>query len=187
MSGGSGAISNGVKYYFIAFNESGTTIKDDSYGNGTWDNSVDRSWTSIGFQPDFLLIYAYSGSQTPVFRIGSVAAATDKSFKFTATAGLTGRIKSLDANSFTSVAGQAEVYASWQTNPYYLATSGGTALPVQLTSFEAQKDGNNVQLHWQTGSEINSDHFEIMHSTDGINFEPIGTVPSAGSSNTWLD
>jgi hypothetical protein len=42
-------------------------------------------------------------------------------------------------------------------------------------------------LHWQTGSEINSDHFEIMHSADGINFESIGTVPSAGSSNTWLD
>jgi len=187
-SGGTGAISNGVKYYFIAFNNSGTTIKESSYSCGTFDNTSDRTFTDMGFQPDFLLIYAYNGGPaTPVFRIGSVAAATDKSFKFTATAGLTGRIKAFTASGFTAGANQTEVMVSWQTQHYYLATSGGTALPVQLTSFEAMKDNNNVLLHWQTGSEINSDRFEIMHSTDGVTFEKIGTMPAAGSSNDWLD
>jgi hypothetical protein len=187
FSGGTGAISNAVNYYYIAFNNSGTTIKESSYSCGGFDNSIDRTFTDMGFQPDFLLIYSFNALATPVFRIGSVAAATDKSFKFTATAGLTGRIKAFTASGFTAGASQTEVMVSWQTQHYYLATSGGTALPVQLTSFEAQKDGENVQLHWQTGSEINSDHFEIMHSTDGTNFELMGSVPAAGSSNTWLD
>lgn len=176
--------NNGVNYYYIAFNESGTTIKENSW---TANNGADNySVTDMGFQPDFLVVYSPTAqTQAPVFRIGSVSSSTDKSFQFTATASASNLIQSFAASGF-SAGNDNKVNYAWQTH-HYFATSGGTALPVQLTSFEAQKDGNNVFLHWQTGSEINSDRFEIMHSTDGTNFELIGSVPAAGSSSTWLD
>ena len=176
--------NTGVNYYYIAFNESGTTIKEDSWtaGNGSDGYAV----TAMGFQPDFLMVYSPTAqTQAPVFRIGSVPNTTDKSFQFTATASAANLIQSFSATGF-SAGNDNKVNYAWQTH-YYFATSGGTALPVQLTSFEAMKDNNNVLLHWQTGSEINSSHFTIMHSTDGNNFESIGTVSAAGSSNTWLD
>jgi hypothetical protein len=65
--------------------------------------------------------------------------------------------------------------------------SGGTSLPVQMTSFDAAKEGRNVNLTWETASEINSDHFEILHSTDGVNFESIGTLQAKGTTNQKSD
>ncbi len=67
-----------------------------------------------------------------------------------------------------------------------------TPLPVELLSFEANCDDNNVELNWTTASEINNDYFTIERSSDAVNFEPIGTVNGNGNSNslqkyTWTD
>lgn len=61
-----------------------------------------------------------------------------------------------------------------QTNPI--------ALPVTLTSFTAEKSGNDVLLKWQTGAEINSRTFVVEYGTDGRNFTAIGQVAAAGNS-----
>ena len=52
-----------------------------------------------------------------------------------------------------------------------------------LTSFEAKLSGRVVDLKWSTASEINSEKFNIQRSTDGLNFETIGTLKGAGTSN----
>ena len=39
----------------------------------------------------------------------------------------------------------------------------GQLLPVELTAFEAQLDGDAVLLHWQTASETNNAGFEVQH------------------------
>jgi hypothetical protein len=39
----------------------------------------------------------------------------------------------------------------------------------------------------QTASEINSSHFEIYRSTDGLDYEMLGTLESAGNSQALLD
>jgi trimeric autotransporter adhesin len=57
-------------------------------------------------------------------------------------------------------------------------------IPVTLTSFEAAPINKDVVLNWQTSQEINSDHFEIERSSDGINFTSIGRMFAAGSSNS---
>jgi hypothetical protein len=57
-----------------------------------------------------------------------------------------------------------------------------TALPVELLSFQANKQANLIALTWQTASESNSSHFEIQRSFDGVNFTTIGTVKAAGNS-----
>lgn len=56
-------------------------------------------------------------------------------------------------------------------------------LPVELTSFSAFAKDNDVELIWETSSEINNSHFEIQHSTDGRIFETIGQVQGLGTSN----
>ena len=55
-------------------------------------------------------------------------------------------------------------------------------LPVQLILFEAEKYKKDVLLTWQTASEINSSHFEILHSTNGVDFEVLATIGAAGNS-----
>lgn len=56
--------------------------------------------------------------------------------------------------------------------------------PVKMGSFDVTKQGSNAVLNWTTVSEINSDHFEIERSTDGINFVKVGTKQAAGNSSS---
>ena len=58
-----------------------------------------------------------------------------------------------------------------------------TVLPVELLYFKAEKNEKSVNLKWETASEINSDYFEILHSTDNINFKSIGKLNAVGNSN----
>ncbi|MFK7948809.1 MAG: S8 family serine peptidase [Saprospiraceae bacterium] len=57
------------------------------------------------------------------------------------------------------------------------------ALPVELTAFAAKAvDNNFIQLNWQTATEINNKGFEILRSTDGVEFEQIGYQTGKGNS-----
>jgi len=60
----------------------------------------------------------------------------------------------------------------------------GGPVPVKLFSFTAQKVNNNALLKWITEIEINSDHFMVQRSDDGINFTDRGKVNAQGNSNT---
>jgi hypothetical protein len=60
-------------------------------------------------------------------------------------------------------------------------------LPVQLLSFTGYHDGEHNVLNWTTATEFNSDYFQVERSLDGQNFEALGTVSAAGSSNTPKD
>lgn len=59
------------------------------------------------------------------------------------------------------------------------------SLPVELTSFDAV-DGEDcsIELTWKTASESNNAYFNIERSTDGVNYEIIGTVQGNGNSST---
>ena len=59
-----------------------------------------------------------------------------------------------------------------------------TIIPVELLTFDGYLlDNKNVQLHWTTATELNSDYFDIEKSTDGKNFFYIGKTKAAGRSN----
>ena len=62
-----------------------------------------------------------------------------------------------------------------------------TPLPIELLSFDAVADGDQVRLTWTTATEINNDYFTIERSSDGINFEPILLHEGAGNSQTVID
>jgi dienelactone hydrolase len=61
---------------------------------------------------------------------------------------------------------------------------GLSALPVSYSYFNGQNNGNINVLSWATTSEVNSSRFDIMRSTDGINFTIAGTVTSKGSAGS---
>lgn len=59
-----------------------------------------------------------------------------------------------------------------------------TVLPIELKEFTAeyQMEHDVVDLVWVTDSELNSSHFEVEKSTDGVNFRTISTVNAMGNS-----
>lgn len=55
-------------------------------------------------------------------------------------------------------------------------------LPVELTRFTAEPQGEDALLKWATASEHDNDHFDVEASADGRTFRRIGQVPGHGSS-----
>lgn len=72
---------------------------------------------------------------------------------------------------------------------YTLATKDFTVspLPVELVRFDAQPEGRQVSVTWQTASEFNSSHFEVLQSTDGENWSSVGRVSAQGNSTETTD
>lgn len=56
-------------------------------------------------------------------------------------------------------------------------------LPVTLRQFSGAAAGKQVNLKWQTVNEINNHHFAIEHSTDGTNFNSVGTVNASTNAS----
>ncbi len=63
----------------------------------------------------------------------------------------------------------------------------GTALPLTWMSFNAKAVNKNVELDWITAREINTDHFDIERSDDGVHFSKIGTVVSSKNTSAESD
>jgi len=62
-------------------------------------------------------------------------------------------------------------------------STGDIALPVEWArKLSAKKIGDKIQLDFATSSEINSSHFDILHSSDGKNYSVIGRIEAQGNS-----
>jgi hypothetical protein len=59
-----------------------------------------------------------------------------------------------------------------------------TLLPVELTKFAAVVSGSNVQLEWETATELNNYGFEIERSIDELNFERLSFVEGSINSTS---
>ncbi len=55
-------------------------------------------------------------------------------------------------------------------------------VPVELTSFTASSNGEEVTLNWSTATELNNQGFEIERSEDNVSFNKIGFVPGFGTT-----
>lgn len=77
--------------------------------------------------------------------------------------------------------------------PLYLtpaATFSATTLaplPVTLTEWNAVNNGIGIQLKWTTAYEENASHYNILRSTNGVNFTVIASVPAKGNSQSALN
>jgi hypothetical protein len=57
-----------------------------------------------------------------------------------------------------------------------------SALPISLSTFDVNQNGDLVAIEWTTETETNNDFFSVMKSYDAITFDVIGDVPGAGTS-----
>lgn len=92
---------------------------------------------------------------------------------------------SILGGSSTLTAGSITTNSSITPDSYSAFTLGALSvpLPVELVDFTAKKKQSAVLLNWETSQEINSDKFEVEHSTNGDQWKMIGTVKAQGNSN----
>jgi hypothetical protein len=62
-----------------------------------------------------------------------------------------------------------------------------TALPVELKLFTATPKNRQTALQFTTASELNNDYFEIQRAADSRNWEKIGRVDGAGTTQQQQD
>jgi hypothetical protein len=60
--------------------------------------------------------------------------------------------------------------------------SGAGVLPIELLTFNATPENDNVLLNWSTASETNNDFFTIEKTKDGLTFETVAILNGAGNS-----
>jgi plastocyanin len=66
--------------------------------------------------------------------------------------------------------------------------TASAVLPVVIKDFGVFSAKNNsAQIIWSTATELNSDHYEIMRSTNGVKFDKIGSVQAKGNSSALTD
>jgi len=68
-------------------------------------------------------------------------------------------------------------------NDYTLNVTACGPTPVTLIAFNGKYNNGLTSLDWQTSQEFNSDHFEILRSTNSKDFTVVGKVKSAGNSS----
>lgn len=57
-------------------------------------------------------------------------------------------------------------------------------LPIELTEFKAERTSlSNVNLNWQTTSELNNDYFSLERSLDGFEWKEVAKIKGAGTSS----
>jgi hypothetical protein len=61
------------------------------------------------------------------------------------------------------------------------------ALPVELISFEGEREGENSFLFWSTATETNSSHFEIERMENTNSWKNIGRVNASGYSRSRIN
>jgi hypothetical protein len=54
-------------------------------------------------------------------------------------------------------------------------------LPLNISSFNASAEGNSALLQWTAATQENTDHYDVEYSTDGSDWESIGTVKVSGN------
>lgn len=62
-----------------------------------------------------------------------------------------------------------------------------TTLPVELTSFQAERENDDVLVKWSTASESNCQKFVIERSRDLENWSYVSEQPGAGQSNHTIN
>lgn len=58
-----------------------------------------------------------------------------------------------------------------------------TVLPVKLISYDAKLEQKNVNITWETASELNNSHFIVERSNDANNWTKVGQVDAVKEQN----
>ena len=167
-----GASSNWIESYAMV-------VPTSTAATGVGTTSFTARWTApgVGTVSNYLL----DVSTNPAFSsfvtgYNGLDAGASTSYTVTGLAPSTTYYYRTRANK-TSVAGQGSYPVAYTT-----ATTLAT-LPVTLAGFTAKQQGTAVLLQWNTASELNSAHFSVERSSNGVDYTRISTVQAAGNSS----
>ena len=63
----------------------------------------------------------------------------------------------------------------------------GALVPEELLSFSGKGEGSNNCLFWETAQEVNTNHFELEYSSNGIQFNKVAEIKAVGNSTIKSD
>ena len=205
------SITNATSYFIVLVPNAGATFYMGSdpvntgfsfYGDGTnWSSSNDLRIRSV--------VYSQTGTLKPSVNLASAVGSDVQSVAINnaitninyATIGATGAtftglptgVTGTWASDVVSISGSPAVagvfnYTVTLAVGCGAATSTGTitvngTLPVSLVSYTVNAQNNSALLDWKTSSEKNNSHFNILHSTDGINFSFLASVKASGNGS----
>ena len=86
-------------------------------------------------------------------------------------------------------AGGGRVYGAVTSfSPFNLGSSGsGNPLPIDLLSFTADCSHDIVDINFSVISQVNNDYFLVEKSKDAVEWEEVGTIEGAGTTNSQMD
>ncbi|HWY36923.1 MAG TPA: T9SS type A sorting domain-containing protein [Bacteroidia bacterium] len=88
-----------------------------------------------------------------------------------------GSITATSVGTLTNVA-----VSSTNFYPDWTLANALVPLPIKLLDYKGECTNGHPNLKWVTSNEINSLHFTVERSTDGLYFSEIAKVPAAGNS-----
>jgi hypothetical protein len=87
-----------------------------------------------------------------------------------------------DSSAYSGGSGNIVDFGTQPTSPN-VTHCAIAPLPVVLISFNAIPTSNGVVLKWATASELNNNFFEVLRSTNGVDYTVIGNVEGHGTTN----
>jgi hypothetical protein len=75
----------------------------------------------------------------------------------------------------------------WWIDDIFLLGNPGTALPIELVSFDATALNNKVHINWSTASQTMNEYFTVQRSVDGYEWVDISEIKGCGDCNTQID
>ena len=88
----------------------------------------------------------------------------------------------VDLNAPRPVAPVPSIYLWQMEQKGWLTVDNGLTFPVELSVFTVRPDHHALQLDWGTQSETGSAYFQVERSLDGLAFQPLAEIPSAGTT-----
>ena len=159
-----------------------TNLLDYNDGTGSWtdDNTGGSNLGIAAFQSgtyvEFVIPRASLGSPASIQVAGAMINETggfESTFFMTPDANTEGYDANYTENfTFPLIAGQSP------DNPAF----NSAILPVDFLNFEVNAGPNRNLLTWTTATELNNDHFTIERSANGVDFQEIGKVSGAGTT-----
>lgn len=83
----------------------------------------------------------------------------------------------------TSSANNGTKTSSGSNHVDFVGSGSSTPLPVELIHFELTPNGESIEIHWSTASELNNHFFTLEKSWDGIHWNVLAKLEGKGTSN----
>ncbi len=190
----------GSDIYFRPFYVSCPTVGPTTGGTATLSHTNSGNVSIVSFADDFTVARRFDAFWTL-----ATNGMTDGTYNLRAEGigfGVIGNVNDIRLTLSNSVVGTPGINAGTTSNPqinrtgltlaqlsnnFYIASvdENSSPLPIELLSFDAiLTDQAKINVFWTTATERNNDYFTVEKSTDGLYFEIVSKVKSAGNGTT---